>query len=206
MLSLTRGALRVAVSIALVFLDLRLRYAVLWGATLIVTPLLAAMCVQFCLYWLKETALVDGFHVRAGFPVDPLYVLALFVALRVDGHIIWNWNMVLWMAWAVWLVVAFYAIVFSLGLPLFLTMVCMFPERLTIPVQEVDGRNYRVNPSWFAVRLTVLWVCAVVLAFVGAIFLVSLAQVSVRSVGVRSASPAAWHRCMPCADAPPAEV
>ena len=80
-------------------------------------------------------------QVRQGFPADPVYITSVFVALRLDQFITWNWIFVLWCPWAIWVVLAFNAVVFSFLFPLFLVVLIWRPYMLNLN-QEIGGIQY----------------------------------------------------------------
>jgi hypothetical protein len=126
---------------------------------------------------------VEGFQIRQGFPADPVYITALFVALRLDQFITWNWIVILWCPWAIWVVLAFNAVVFSFLFPLFLVVLIYRPYMLNLNT-EIAGVQYSIRAKWFAVRLGSLLFLALLLSVGSFVALYGLGEKMNGNIGV----------------------
>ena len=151
-----------AVSIFLIVLCLRLSNKIAVGATIICTPFFLALCIQSVMYVFKEKKTVYCCSIPEGFPADPVYVTALFVALRLDQIIMWDWQWVLWCPWLIWLVALVDCVFYSVYFVLYLNRYCREPNGSwggTI----VRGIQYLYNPFWHTFRIGTLWAMATML-------------------------------------------
>ena len=153
-----------ALSIVSFLTCLKMSNVIQWGATAICVPLFVALVIQSILYPFKDTKRVHGCRIPEGFPADPVYVTSLFVALRIDEVIMWDWNWVVWCPWVIWIValidVIFYTVYFGFVLHRYI----YFTEAEdswggTI----IDGVQYFYNPLWHTIRIGVLWAMAAML-------------------------------------------
>jgi uncharacterized membrane protein YgcG len=123
-------------------------------ALFIAMPVLVAMLVQASLYCAKNRHYACGFQVPEGFPVDPLHLTALFVAARIDQLIMWDWSIVLWCPWCVWLLAVYNSIVYAIVTG---DVMVVHGREAHLPIQEQSyamplGANRYVRPRWLGYR------------------------------------------------------
>ena len=125
-----------------------------YPALFIVMPIIIAMLVQGSLYCAKNRHYACGFQVPEGFPVDPIHLTTLFVAARIDQFIMWDWGLVLWCPWCVWILALYNTIVYAI-----ITGDILMVNRRegNLPIQEQSyamlvGANRYVQPRWLGFR------------------------------------------------------
>jgi hypothetical protein len=131
-------------------------------ALTITSPLLIALMLQSALYCTKNRSRTCGFYLPDGFPVDPACITALFVAARVDELIMWDWNVVLWCPYLIWVLALYNSFVY--GIVAF-DVVRTHRAQSERPVQEqhyamLVAPNTYVRPYWLAVRSVLRFVVA----------------------------------------------
>jgi hypothetical protein len=135
-------------------LALSLSSTVQYPAMLVALPLLLAMVVQGSLWCAKDRHFACGVAIPEGFPFDPFLLTSLFVAARVDQLIMWDWSVVLWCPWCVWILAVYNTLVYAIVTG---DVVLVHRRESNLPLQEqtyamsVGGNRY-VRPGWLAVR------------------------------------------------------
>lgn len=153
-----------ALSFVSFFICLKLSYVLQWGATAICSPLFVALVIQSLLYPLKNKKRVHGCKIPEGFPTDPVYVTSLFVALRIDEVIMWDWNWIFWCPWVIWIVALIDGIFYTFYFAFVLNRYIYHTEAAdSWGGTVIDGLQYFYNPLWHTVRIGALWAMATTL-------------------------------------------
>jgi len=152
------------ISIVLILLCFKLNGNTTLGATVLLFPLYIALIAQSILYFFKDKRLSCGCNVPEGFPADPVYITSLFIALRVDQVIWWDWTYIFWCPWIIWMVALFDGLQYTRKL---LHVLYQY-FYLTEPGSSwgdttIDGIQYLFNPFWHVILTSTRWAMAFML-------------------------------------------
>ena len=152
------------ISIVLFLLCFKLNGTTAIGITILLFPLYLALITQNVLYFFKDTRQSCCCRVPEGFPADPVYITSLFIALRVDQVIWWDWTYVFWCPWIIWLVALFDGLQYTRKLVNVLYQYLYLTQPGTSwGDTTIDGIQYLYNPFWHVVLTCTRWAMATML-------------------------------------------